>query len=1106
MPQMSVTGLFIRRPVATTLLTLACVLCGVVGYLTLPVADLPNIDFPVIQVQAQQPGGSPEQMASSVAEPLERHLGEIAGLEEMTSQSSQGQVRLTLQFVLSRDVNGAARDVQAAIQAARADLPATLRQNPQYSKANPNDPPALLLALTSDTMPLPQVYDQASNLILPRLSQVKGVGMVQISGSALPAVRVELDPQALYKFGIGFEDIRAALASANAHTPKGFIDQDGQRLTLETNDQAHDAQAYRDLIVAYRNDRAVRLTDIAQVTDGVEDIRNAGYYNRKPAIVVQVFMQAGGNIVRALDQINAEMPQLKATLPAAIQMRTFMDRSLTIRASLADTRMTLFLSVVLVVLTVLVFLGTLRATMIPAIVIPTSIMGTLGVISLLGYSLDNMSLMALTISTGFVVDDAIVVLENITRHVEAGMPPFQAALRGAGEVAFTVLSITASLIAVFLPILLMGGVTGRLFHEFAMTVSVALCVSLALSLSLTPMLCARMTLHPAGGATGRVAAWVERGHEAMLRVYARGLDWALAHRAVMLLTLPLTLGLTVAVFLNMPQGLFPDEDTGMLLGRLMGDQSISFQSMARKMNQTQAALLADPDVAAVGGFLGGRGSSNQGNLFIVLTDKSRRDHPPSTTIAHLNRRLHVMTGARFYALLRSAIRIGARPSNAAYQYTLQGTDTTALYDWTQKLVAALSTQPELTDVSSDVLLGGLSLDVAIDRDTGARTQLTPQLVSNTLYDAYGQRPASIIYNNLNQYRVVMEAAPRFWQDPASLRQVWISVAGGTAQGGTQANTIRVPLASLTTASTLSAQSFRNQIANTLAGGHSASTGSAVSTGAETMVPLQVVSRTTPGNIPLAINHDGQAVATTISFNLPTGVPLGRAVQVVDGQVRRLRIPATIHGAFAGNAAQLQNSSSSETLLIVAALAAVYMVLGILYESYVHPLTILSTLPSAGVGALLALWMFGQQFSLMAMIGVILLIGIVKKNAIMLVDFAIEAERDRHLSPLQAIHDACLLRFRPIMMTTFAAALGALPLVLGNGYGSELRHPLGIAIIGGLAVSQALTLFTTPVVYLLMEHIARRVTEWRGSLLPGPTARSGPRTEGPRTGGHRASGR
>ncbi|GBQ98009.1 transport system membrane protein [Gluconacetobacter liquefaciens] len=1062
--------LFVSRPVGTILLALACVLAGMIGYLGLPVADLPNIDFPVIQVIAQQPGGSPEQIASAIAEPLERRLGTIAGLEEMTSQSTQGVVRLSLQFALSRDINGAARDVEAAIQAARADLPPTLRQNPQYHKANPNDPPAIMLALTSDNRPLSQVYDQATNQILPRIARIAGVGEVEIAGSALPAVRVEIDPQALYKFGIGLEDVRAALASANAHTPKGNIELGSLRFALATNDQARSAAAYRALVIAYRNARPVRLDDVAQVVDGVEDVRNAGYFGDRPAIVLMVFMQAGGNIIQVLDQLHAQMPYLRAIMPGGVQIHTFMDRSRVIRASLDDTRMTLLLSVMLVVLTVWLFLGTWQATLIPAIVIPVAMVGALGVVRLLGYTLDTMSLTALTIATGFIVDDAIVVVENIARHVAEGLTPGRAAVRGAGEVAFTVLSMTLSLIAVFLPILLMGGVPGRLFHEFAVTVSVALLLSMLLSLSLTPTLCARLRLHHAAGG-GRLAARIEGVHRSMLRGYARGLDWALKHRAVMLASLPVTLGLTILIYIHNPRSLFPDEDGGALLGRLLGEQAISFQALDRTMQQALDRLREDPDVAEVAGFIGMRGSANQGNLFIALTDKASRHHPVSTTIANLDRRTRGLTGARFFAMQPGAIRVGARPANAAYLYSLQSDDTAALYAWTQRLVRALSARRELADVSSDVQLGGAALNVRLDRDTGARLKITPQLIANTLYDAYGQRAASVIYNEMNQYRVVMEAAPRFWHDTQSLRQVWVSVAGGTAQGGIQANTIRARMSGTAgAASSQSALSFRNQIANSLVGGHGASSGSAVSTQAETMIPLVVAGTPSDGRTALAINHAGQGVATTISFNLPGGVSLGEAMAAVQDEVAKAGMPGSIHGTFAGNAAQLQKDSDNATILILASVIVVYMILGILYESFLHPLTILSTLPSAGVGALLALWACGESFSLMGMIGVILLIGIVKKNAIMLVDFAIAAERSEGCTPLQAIRAACLMRFRPIMMTSFAAAMGALPLVVGHGYGAEVRYPLGVTIIGGLIVSQALTLFTTPVVYLCMEQM------------------------------------
>ena len=1072
---MNPLAIFVRRPVATVLLTVALILGGIIGYTTLPVADMPNVDFPVIQVQAQQAGGSPEEIASSVAAPLERHLGAIADLTEMTSQSSANQARITLQFSLDRDINGAARDVEAALQAAHADLPSSLRQNPSYFKANPNGAPVMILALTSRTRTPPQLYDLASNVLQQHLSQIQGVGQVEIGGSSLPAVRVEMNPLALYKFGIGFEDIRAALASANAHTPKGFIDQGDSRFVLSTNDQAHNAQAYRDLIVAYHDSRPVRLEDVAYVHDSVEDVRNAGYVDGKSGVLAIIFAQAGANIINTNDQIRAQLPMLRAALPADVDLGNFMDRSTTIRAALADTQFTLVLSVVLVVLVVLLFLRSPRITIIPAIVVPTSIITTFGAMKLMGYSIDNLSLMALTISTGFVVDDAIVVVENSSRHMEAGMDRLQATLLGTREVAFTVLSITVSLIAVFLPILLLSGVAGRLFHEFAMTMSLTIVISMVLSLSLTPMMTSRLLRQyekptSGGGVFGRVGLWLESGLNAAQQGYAHSLEWAITHRRITILSLPVTIAIMVGLFIKMPKSLFPESDTGMLMGHLMGDQSISFQAMQSQVHTVQSAIMADRDVSHVMGFMGGRGSSNQANMFVTLKDKSERNDTPAQTIARISRRLRNMVGATFYASAPGQLRIGGRQSNAAYQYSLHSDSSKDLYKWTPLLVSALQKHHELSDISSDVLQGGSALDVQIDRDTASRLNITPQLVSNTLYDAYGQRSASVIYNALNQYRVVMEVEPRFWADPTTLKQVWVSVAGGTAGGGTQSNTIRVKADTGNTASQLSAESFRNQVANTLAGGNSASTGSAVSTSSESMVPLTLVSTLKPTKTALSINHDGQTVSSTVSFNLSNGVSLSQAVQIINEEMVRLHMPDNIQGAFAGNAAQFQKSVNNEPLLILAALAAVYMVLGILYESYVHPLTILSTLPSAGVGALLALQVFGEAFSLIAMIGVILLIGIVKKNAIMLVDFAITAERDEGHTALEAIRTACLLRFRPIMMTTFAAALGALPLIFGHGYGSELRRPLGIAIVGGLLVSQALTLYTTPVVYLYLDHM------------------------------------
>ncbi|WP_406238595.1 efflux RND transporter permease subunit [Acetobacter orientalis] len=1094
---MNISRIFIDRPVATTLMAVALVLAGIMGYRSLPVADLPNVDFPVIQVQARQAGGSPEEIASAVAGPLERHLGQIADLTEMTSQSSQNTTRITLQFALSRDINGAARDVEAALQAAHADLPTSIRQNPSYSKANPNGAPILILALTSTTHTKPQLYDYATNVLVQQLSQIRGVGQVEVGGSSLPAVRVEINPRPLFRYGIGFEDIRAALASANAHTPKGIIDQNGLRYTLDTNDQARDAQSYRDLIVAWRNNRPVHLSDVARVDDSVEDLHNAGFFNSSPSVIAVVFAQAGANVIQTVDEIKAKFPLLRAALPGGVDLHIGLDRSLTIRASLADTQYTLVISVILVVLVVLLFLHSWRMTLIPAIVVPTSIVATFGAMRLLDYSLDNMSLMALTVSTGFVVDDAIVVIENISRYIEEGFSPRDAALKGSQEVAFTVISISISLIAVFLPILLLGGLAGRLFHEFAMTVSITILISMVLSLTLTPMMAAQIlsaTPHTAQAAKTtlltRIAATISRFLDSVQNGYARSLNVALRHYWLILLSLPATLVIIVALFIQMPKGFFPTEDTGMLMGHLRGDQSISFQALSKKLTQVQNTITQDPDVQSVASFMGGRGSSNSANMFLQLKDKADRHDTPTELIARVESKLSNIVGADFFLMQPGAVRAGARQSNAAYQYTLEGEDATELYHWTNLLLAELQKHKELTEVSADVQQGGLAIAVGITRDTAARVNVTPQMLSNTIYDAFGQRAASVIYNTLNQYRVVMEADPASWSSPNDLNQVWVSVSGGSAGGGTRSNTVRVRNSGTSSAgnsasASLSAQSFKNQIANALAGGNGASTGSAVSTSSSSMVPLTFVSSIKPARTPLAVNHQGQAVAATLSFNLAQGVSLGAATQIIEAAQVSLHMPQTIHGSFAGNAAQFQKTVNNEPLLILAALIAVYVVLGVLYESYIHPLTILSTLPSAGVGALLALQLAGEEFSLIAMIGVILLIGIVKKNAIMLVDFAIAAEREHNLPPLEAIRTACLLRFRPIMMTSLAAALGAAPLIIANGYGAELRRPLGIAIVGGLVVSQALTLYTTPVVYLLLDNLRLRFKNgklWRPSFL------------------------
>jgi multidrug efflux pump len=1094
---MSLSSPFIARPVATTLLTIAIALAGIFAYAKLPVSPLPQVDFPTISVRASQPGASPDIMGTSVAAPLERHLGQIADVTEMTSASSVGTTRVTLQFGLDRDINGAARDVEAAIQAARADLPTSLRSNPTYNKVNPSDAPILILALTSETLTQGQLYDAASNVFQQRLSQLAGVGEVDVGGSALPAVRVELNPGALFHYGIGLEDVRAALASANANAPKGSIEDGSLHYQLYTNDQATKAADYQPLVIAYRNNAAVHLTDLGQVTDSVEDLRNAGLANGKPAVLVIIFRQPGANIIQTVDGIRALLPQLTAALPGSIDVSIGIDLTTTIRASLNDTQRTLLIAVALVVMVVFVFLRDWRATLIPSVAVPISIIGTFAGMYLFGYSLDNLSLMALTIATGFVVDDAVVVLENISRHIEDGMPRMQAALVGAREVGFTVLSISASLIAVFLPILLMGGIVGRLFREFAVTLSMAIVVSLAISLTTTPMLCARI-LRPQGArAHGRLYRFSESVFDGMLHFYERTLTWALRHARFVALVLLATVGLNIYLFVIVPKGFFPQEDTGRMMGMIQADQSISFQLMKQKFTQFENIIGQDPAVESVVGFTGGR-QTNQGNVYVSLKPLAQRHISGDMVIARLRPKLARVAGARLYLQMAQDIRVGGRQSNAQYQYTLQADDAATLYQWAPKLTAALAKSPVLADVNSDQQQKGLETDLSIDRATAARFGLTESSIDNTLYDAFGQRQVSTIYNALNQYHVVMEVAPRYWQSPVTLKQIYVSTSGATASG-TQST--QLPAGTVTSSASTAAQqsastassagsatgtgnsgasgssatanadSARNAAINAIAssGNSSASSGASVSTASETMVPLAAFSSYKPGTTPLGVNHQGAFVAATISFNLPPGKSLSDATAVIKQAEADIKMPESIHGTFAGTAATFQSSLDNEPVLIAAALAAVYIVLGVLYESYVHPLTILSTLPSAGVGAVLALIIFHSQFTIIALIGVILLIGIVKKNAIMMIDFAIQAER-AGATPRDAIFQACLLRFRPIMMTTAAAMLGALPLAFGTGEGAELRTPLGISIVGGLLVSQVLTLYTTPVVYLYLDAL------------------------------------
>jgi multidrug efflux pump len=1177
---MNVSAPFIRQPIATTLLTAAIALAGIVAFLQLPTAPLPQVDFPTINVSANLPGASPDIMASAVAAPLERQLAHIAALSEMTSSSSLGSTNITLQFELDRNIDGAARDVQAAINAARANLPSNLPQNPSYRKVNPADAPIMIIALTSDIYGRGQLYDSASTIMQQRLLQIEGVGQVNVGGGALPAVRVEINPTQLNNTGLTLEDVRAMLSQQNANIPKGQLSDGNTTADILANDQLLKAKDYEPLIVAYRNGAPVRLGDIASVRDSVENIRAAGYLNGKPAIPLIIFRQPGANIIQTVDHVNAALPSLKASIPAAIKMDIVLDRTQTIRASVHEVERTLVIAVLLVVLVVFIFLRSGRATLIPAVVVPTSLIGTFGVMYLLGYSLDNLSLMALTISTGFVVDDAIVVIENVTRHLERGIRPMQAALQGAREVGFTVLSISVSLVAVFTPILLMGGIVGRLFREFAVTLSTAILVSLVISLTTTPMMCALLlrhkprskTLGPISRFTQKFFNWIWEGYTASLRVVLR-------HPAITLGVLLATIAATGFLFMVVPKGFFPQQDNGTVFGGMQGSQDASFQAMQGAAVRINDTVRRDPAVAAVVSFVGGNGATNSGFVYTALKPLDERKISASEVINRLRPKLGAIPGAMTFLQAGQDLRIGGRQSNAQYQYTIQSENLPDLVKWGPIVLEQMRKLPGFTDVNSDQQNAGLQASLTYDRQTAARLGLSAQLIDETLYDAFGQRQVSTMFTSLNQYHVVMEVDPQFWQSPAGLDTIYlrqpppsvatpsraaspspnsassdtVSMAAAepgstplpiptvispqlsngpiaaptpvypfsssqvtpapiptpaipatpsavssstvaTSTGATPLPTVAAILSSTptplisTTSPTpapssvvaTSAPASNAAVATSITGGGSQPT----STPSPGVVPLSAVASYQPATAPIAVNHQGQFPAVTISFNLAGGMALSEAVTAIEQMQRGIGMPGTVHGTFTGTAQAFQASLASEPFLILAALIAVYIVLGILYESLIHPITILSTLPSAGVGAILALMLFHTDLSVIGIIGILLLIGIVKKNAILMVDFALEAERSRGMSPGEAIYQACLLRFRPIMMTTTAALFGALPLILSTGMGAELRRPLGITIVGGLIFSQMLTLYTTPVIYLVLDRLRqRRTLRRRAKNLP-----------------------
>jgi multidrug efflux pump len=1021
---MNISAPFIRRPIGTSLLAIALLMAGILAYTRLPVAPLPQVEYPVINVSAGLPGASPETMASSVATPLERQFGRIAGVNQMTSSSQLGSTSITLQFDLSRNIDAAARDVQAAINASLGQLPANLPTRPNWRKSNPADAPILIVALTSDTKTQPQMYDVADSILAQKISQVPGIGTVFVGGASRPAVRAEVNPTELDRMGIGLEQVANALSVANANRPKGEITNNRYDWQITDNDQLFKAKEYNNIVIAQNGNGIVRLQDVADVQDSVEDLRNAGWANGKPSVLMVIFRQPGANIIDAVDRVRAVLPQLQSSIPASIKLNVIMDRTTTVRASVHDIQVTLLISIVLVVLVVFVFLRSTRATMIPSVAVPLSLIGTFGVMYLFGYSIDNLSLMALAISTGFVVDDAIVVIEDITRYIEEGLTPVQAAFRGAREIGFTVLSMSTSLVAVFIPILLMQGIVGRIFREFAVVLSTAIVMSLLISLTLTPMMCAkfmRPMRREEHGWFFRASEWF---FDQILNIYRHSLRWVLRHQAITLLITVATAALSVYLYIIIPKGFFPQQDTGRLGGGVQGEQDIAFPSMREKMLQLTQIVLKDPAVDTIGSFAGGGGpgggGSNTGRMFIMLKPLSERKLTADQVISRLRPKLTSIPGATLFLQAQQELQIGGRGSNAQYQYTLQSEDLNELNYWAPRILAKLRTLPDLRDVNSDQQDKGLSAQVIIDRDTASRLGVSAAQIDSLLYHAFGQSQVSVMYKPLNQYHVVMEVAPQFQQGTDALQKVFVHSSNGTE------------------------------------------------------VPLSTFAHFAPSNTSLQVNHQGLWPAVTISFNLPaSGVSLDKATRSIENAMVQLGVPSDIHGGFQGTAAAFKDTAKSQPLLILAALVTVYIVLGMLYESTIHPITILSTLPSAGVGALLALMLTRTDLTVIAVIGIILLIGIVKKNAILMIDFAIQSERADNKSPEDAIYQACLLRFRPIMMTTMAALLGGLPLALGNGVGAELRRPLGISIVGGLIVSQALTLYTTPVVYLYLDRLRLR---------------------------------